>query len=178
MAFHVRRGSGAVLPALVAAVNALRPAMAAAGQHFHADITSVAGGDFTAPISVPAEITAPRATDLPTLLRLCADVGGKLSVHFRDALAHRTADTASALASGPPLDLTQAQAFLNDCKAKWNAHLTRAGVHYTNDAPNAIGAPDATNLQTAMDLANTIRAVLTPHITSAPAGAAIVLTEP
>jgi hypothetical protein len=178
MAFHVRRGSGAVLPALVAAVNAVRPALATAGQHFHADVTSVPGGDFTAPTAVAAEIIAPRATDLPTLLRLCADIGGKLSVHFRDRIAHRAADTASALANPSPIDLPGAQAFLNDCKAKWNAHLTRAGIHFTNDAVNAIGAPDATNLQTAMDLANTIRAVVTPHLTNAPAGAAIVLTEP
>jgi hypothetical protein len=179
MAIHVRRGSGAVLTALVAAVNGIRAQLAAAGQHFHADVTSISVGDFEAPRAVQLEVSSPRATDLNSLLRLVADIAGKVGVHVRDVSAHLATDPASALAiAGAPVDLPQAQAILNDAKAKWNGHLTRAGVHVTNDTTNGITAPDATNLQTAIDLANTFRAVVNTHIASAPPGHAVVLIGP
>jgi hypothetical protein len=178
MAIQVRLGSGAVLAAVVTALNALRVQLAAAAQHYHADVTSWSTGDFEAPRANPLEITAPRATDLASLLRLCGDIAGKHAVHVRDAVAHRAADTASLVASATPVDLPQAQAFINEAKAKWNGHLTRQGVHVTNDAANGITAADATNLQTAIDLANTYRAVFNTHIANAPPGHAVVLIGP
>jgi hypothetical protein len=138
-------------------------------------VTSTTGGDFTTPTIVPATFVSPPASDLPSLLRLCGEIAGRLGMHFRDAYAHRAADTASALANGAPTTLAQALSFLNDAKAKWNAHLTRAGAHLTNDIANAIGAPDATDQQTAQDLANTIRVVFAAHIQNALPGAFVEL---
>ena len=175
MPIQVRKGSGAFEYAMVAAFNALRLALAPAGSFVHAEVTSTTGGDFTTPTIVPATFAAPPASDLPSLLRLAAEIAGRLGLHFRDTFAHRAADGASALAKPAPTSLAEATAFLNDAKAKWNAHLTRPGVHLANDAANAIGAPDATDQQTAQDLANTIRVVFSPHIQNALPGAFVEL---
>lgn len=175
MPIQVRKGSGSFEYAMVAAFNALRSALAPAGAFVHAEVTSITSGDFTTPTIVPATFASPPASDLPSLLRLCAEIAGRLGIHFRDHFAHVAIDTASALANGAPTTLVQALPFLNDAKAKWNAHLTRQGVHLTNDNANAIGAPDATDQQTAQDLANTIRVVFAAHIQNALPGAFVEL---
>jgi hypothetical protein len=177
MPIQVRKGSGAFEYAMVAAFNALRSALAPSGTFVHAEVSSSTGGDFTSPKVVPSTFTLPPASDLPSLLRLCTEIAGRLGLHFRDMYAHRASDGASALAKPAPTTLAEAMAFLNDAKAKWNAHLTRQGVHLANDIANAIGAPDAIDQQTAQDLANTIRVVFAAHIQNALPGAFVELTS-
>jgi hypothetical protein len=177
MPLAIRRGSGAVEYALVSQFNALRHVVALGAGLFHLEITSVSSGDFTAPVASPLVFASAPATDLPSLLALCAELAGRHRVHTRDGFAHVAADTQDDLAKGAPAALADALAFVNDAKAKFNAHLSQQGVHVAND-PNKITAPDATDLQSAMDLANTYRALFNTHIQAAPPGASIELLEP
>ena len=178
MAISVRKGSGAVLPALVAAVNELRQVAASSWGVVHADVTSVTSGDFQNPVTTPAVFLAGPAVDLPSLLSLCAELAGRHVHHTRDTRAHRAADRTNALAHPVPVALADAEAFLIDAKAKWNAHQTQAGVHYTNDASDAITAPDATDFPSAIFLANAYRAAYANHIQNALFGASVDLIEP
>ena len=175
MAIQVRRGTGAVLPALVWCFNTLRAGLADASQFFHRDTTASTVGD--PPTVVPAVFGSPPASDLPSLLTLCAEIAGRHVYHLADAFAHKQADGANLLANGPPVDLPTAITFLNDAKAKWNAHLVQAGVHVNND-PQAITAPNAADLQTSMDLANTYRAVFDAHIQNAFPGVSLQVIAP
>jgi hypothetical protein len=121
---------------------------------------------------------APPAADLPSLLALCGELGGRHALHLRDAFAHRAADAANALANGAPATLAAAEVFLTDAKAKWNAHQAAQGVHYTADVQDVITAADATDLPSAIALANTYRAVYAAHIQNALFGASVQLLEP
>jgi len=177
MALQVRSGSSGAFAALVAAFNATRAALAQPGSFVHLDTTSVTVGDFQNLSAQPAVVQAPPTTDSPSLVALCAELSARLAIHFGDTFAHHVADTASALANGPPAALADAIVFLNDAKAKWNAHLTRAGVHLTNDTANAITAPDAADEQTAQDLANTLRVVYAAHIQNALPGEFLALLD-
>jgi hypothetical protein len=177
MAIQVRRGSSAILVAVVTELNALRSTLAPSGTYVHLDTTSVTTGSFQYPTTTPAVVQAPVSVDLPSLLALCADLAARLGMHFFDAFAHHTPDGASALANGSPSALADALVFLNDAKAKWNAHLSRAGIHLTNDTANAITAPDAADEQTAQDLANTLRVVFATHIQNALPGAYVDLID-
>jgi hypothetical protein len=174
---QIRRGSGALLYAIVSTLNALRRTVALAAGQFHLEVTATTTGDFTTPAALAATFASPPASDLPSLLRLCTEIATRHTQHTRDGFAHVAPDGANALASGAPMTLPAALAFLNDAKAKYDAHLAQAGVHVVAD-PNRITAPDATDLQTAMDLANTYRALFNAHILGAPAGASIQLIDP
>ena len=175
MAIQVRKGTGAVLLALVSGFNAIRTGLAAASKFFHIDTSSYTAGD-PYPRVIPVVFGSPAATDLPSLLVLCRELAGRHAYHLGDAFAHLQADAANVLANGPPIDLPTAIVFLNDAKAKWNAHLTAQGVHVNND-PQAITAPNAADLQTSMDLANTYRAVFTTHIQNAFPGSSIQVID-
>jgi hypothetical protein len=177
MPLTIRRGSGAVQYALVAQLDALRRLVAQAAGQFHLEVSSIGGGDFTTPTLLPLVFVAPPATDLASLLTLCAEIAGRHPLHTRDAFAHLRSDTQDDLAKPAPAALADAIAFINDAKAKFNAHLSQAGVHVVND-PNQITAPNAVDLQTAMDLANTYRALFNTHIQVAPPGASIQLVDP
>ncbi len=177
MPLTIRRGSGAVEYALVAQLDALRRLVAQAAGQFHLEVSSIGGGDFTAPVALPLVFAAAPATDLPSLLTLCSEMAGRHRVHTHDGFAHLAADTQDDLAKPAPATLADAIAFVNDAKAKFNAHLSQAGVHVVND-PNPITAPNAADLQTAMDLANTYRALFNAHIQAAPPGASIQLVDP
>jgi hypothetical protein len=177
MALQVRRGSSAILSAIVAELNALRSALAPSGTYVHLDTTSVTTGGFQYSTASPAVVQAPASGDLPSLLALCADLSARFRMHFSDAFAHHAPDGTSALANGPPSALPDAIVFLNDAKVKWNAHLTRAGVHLTNDTTNAITAPNAADEQTAQDLANTLRVVFGAHIQNALPGSYVDLID-
>jgi hypothetical protein len=173
----VRRGSGGVEYALVAQLDALRRLVAQAAGQFHLEVSSIGGGDFTAPIAMPLLFAGTPATDLPSLLAVCSEIAGRHRIHTHDGFAHVVPDTQDDLAKAPPATLADAVAFINDAKAKFNAHLSQAGVHVVND-PNQITAPNAADLQTAMDLANTYRALFNTHIQAAPPGASIQLVDP
>lgn len=177
MAIQVRKGTSAIDRALIGSLNALRASVADAGRFFHRDTTSTTVGDYTTPTAVPAVFTSAPALDLPSLLRLCAEIAGRHTYHLADAFAHKQPDGTNLLANGPPIDLPTAIAFLRDAKAKWNAHLTAQGVHIVND-PQPITAPDPADLQTAMDLANTYRVVFATHIQNALPGAFLQLIDP
>jgi hypothetical protein len=177
MAIQIRKGTGSVERAVIATVNALRVWTADASAFVHRDTSSVTAGDYTTARAVPAVFASPPASDLPSLLRLCAELLSRHRYHLADAFAHKQADGVNGLANPPPDTLVTAQAFLNDAKAKWNAHLTAAGVHVNNDA-QPITAPDATNLQTTVDLANTYRLVFGVHIQNALPGAFLELIDP
>jgi len=178
MALQVRKGSGAVLPAVIAAINELRQVAASSWGVVHADVTSTNSGDWQVPSATPALFIAPPATDLQSLVILCAELAARHAHHTRDERAHRAADVTNTLAHPAPVTLADAQAFLTDAKAKWNAHQTQAGVHYTADASDTITAPDATDLASAIALANTYRAVYATHIQNALFGASIDLIDP
>jgi hypothetical protein len=173
----VRRGSDAALYALVAQFDALRRIVAQTAGQFHLEVSSVGSGDFTTPTLFPLVFASAPATDLPSLLALCGELAGRHRMHTHDGFAHLLPDTSNDLAKGPPANLADALAFLNDAKAKFNAHLSQQGVHVTSD-PNQITAPNAADLQTAMDLANTYRALFNAHIQAAPPGASIQLIGP
>ena len=175
MAILVRRGTSAVLPAVVWGFNTLRAAMADASSFFHRDTTASTVGD--PPRVLPAVFVSPPASDLPSLLTLCREIAGRHAYHLADAFAHKVADATNVLANGPPVDLPSAITFLLDVKAKWDAHLTAAGVHVHND-PQPITAPNPVDLQTSMDLANTYRALFGTHIQNAFPGASIEVIDP
>jgi hypothetical protein len=177
MAIQVRRGSNAVLAALAWSLNTLRQSVADGSAFVHRDTTSTTLGDASTPRAVPAVFSSPAVTDLPSLLRLCAELAARHTYHLADGFAHRQADGTNILANAPPSDLPSAQAFLNEAKAKWNAHLTASGVHVNND-PQPITAPNAVDLQTSMDLANTYRAVYGVHIQNALPGAFLQVIDP
>lgn len=177
MPLTVRRGSGAVEYAIVAQLDVLRREVAKAAGQYHLEVSSVGAGDFTNPVALPLVFASGSATDLPSLLRLCAEIAGRHRMHVRDGFAHLAPDTVGDLAKSPPASLADAMVFLNDAKAKLNAHLSRQGVHVVND-PNKITAPDAADLQTSVDLANTYRALYDAHIQAAPVGASIELIGP
>jgi hypothetical protein len=176
MAIQVRKGTGAVLFALVSGFNAIRVGLASASKYFHFDTTSSTVGD-PYPRVVPAVFVSPVATDPPSLLVLCRELAGRHAYHLADAFAHVQADGTNGLANGPPIDVPTAIVFLNDAKAKWNGHIAQAGVHVNND-PQAITAPNAVDLQTSMDLANTYRAVFATHIQNAFPGSSIQVIDP
>jgi hypothetical protein len=167
-----------VLLAVISALNALRSVAASSWNVVHADTTSTTNGDFQNPIAKPALFVAPAATDLPSLLLLCAELAGRHILHLRDGHAHRAADAANLLANAPPTTLAAAQVFLTDAKARWNAHLTQAGVHYATDTTDAIAVADATDLPTAIALANAYRVAFAAHIQNALYGASIQLIGP
>ena len=177
MPLTVRRGSGAVLYAIVAQLDALRRLVAQAAGQFHLEVSSIGVGDFTAPVAAPLVFAAPPATDLPSLLTLCVEIAGRHRMHTRDGYAHLAPDTQNDLSKPAPATLADAIALVNDAKAKFNAHLSQPGVHVVND-PNQITAPGAVDLQSAMDLANTYRALFNTHIQAAPPGASIQLVDP
>ena len=177
MPLTVRRGSGAVAYAVVAQLDALRRIVAQSAGQFHLEVSGTGGGDFTTPTLFPLVFIAPPATDLLSLLTLCAEIAGRHPMHTHDGYAHLVGDMQDDLAKPPPAALADAIAFINDAKAKFNAHLSQPGVHVVND-PNQITAPHAADLQTAMDLANTYRALFNTHIQAAPPGASIQLVDP
>jgi hypothetical protein len=176
MAIQIRRGTLAILPALVWAVNAMRGQLGRASSFFHLDTTASTVGD-PVPTAAPAVFLSPPAIDLPSLLTLCTEIAGRHPYHLGDGFAHLQPDGVNGLANPAPVDLPSAIVFLNDAKVKWNGHLTQAGVHLNND-PQPITAPNAADLQTSMDLANTYRALYATHIQNAFPGFFIQVIDP
>jgi hypothetical protein len=178
MAFQVRRGTDAVLAALVLAHNASRRAAGESGSFFHADVTSDAGGDHRAPTATSATVTASNATDLATSLVLVNDLRRRWLQHRNDGLAHKVADGLPALAAPVATDLASAQTLANELKADYTTHIGSTGHHYNADATNTVSAPDATNQATLNALLNELKTDFNAHIASAPAGQSIKLLEP
>jgi hypothetical protein len=133
-------------------------------------------------------IVAPPATDLPTLLALCADLRAKLNAHYAFLTSHHDADAVNPIVPIAPVDLPTALAFLNVAATSYNAHrilgealvssnalanniATEYTLHAadgvahnaTPDVTNAITAPAATNLPSLLVLCGDIRTTLNAH---------------
>lgn len=146
-----------------------------AGTHPHADITNgVAVAD---------------ASDLATLKALLNDVKAKLAAHeaaqstleeclslvnslYTGYEAHRASDTHHVIADAvniivapqPATNLAEAEALINDIKAKYNLHRSQAGVHDNNDAGNAVSSADASDLATLVTLVNEVKSDFNAHL--------------
>lgn len=90
-------------------------------------------------------VTAANATDLATLLTLCADIRTQLNAHYSNSGGsyHLVADTVNPITVAAPTDLRTAVIFLNEAKTSYNAHRTQTGVHPVNDAVNVTTALNA-----------------------------------
>lgn len=179
MAILARKTAEAVMYALVNAHNDTRRAAGVVGSFFHADVTAKAvSADFRNPVATSAAITSANASDLTTLLVLCAEIAIVHALIVADDIAHKVKDATNPLANAAPTDLATAQTFLNDAKAKFNAHIGSTTFHYTADATNTIAAANATDLPTSQTLANAYKTSFNAHIASSPLGASVRLVGP
>lgn len=179
MAISIRKGSGSVARALVAAYNALRGQIATTATKFHADITaSGTSGAWEDLSQTNYTVTAADASDLVTSITLVNSLKLIFNVHFADAVAHKAADDTNKITSADATDLASVETLVNDVKAKYNAHLSQAGVHYNNDGTNSVATVNATDQATANALANALKAAFNLHLVSAPSGASLSLVDP
>lgn len=178
MAYQVRRGTEAVLAALVTAHNNTRRAAGVVGSFFHADITQDGGGDHTAPTVATASVSATNASDLATSLTLVNQIRQRWLQHRADDLAHKVNDSLPALTAPVATDLTTAQTLANEIKADWATHIASTTHHYTADATNTIAAADATDQSSLNTLLNEIKTDFNAHIISAPGGQSVKLLDP
>lgn len=103
-----------------------------AGVHTVNDVTNV--------------IAAANATDLPSLVTLCADIRTQLNAHYANLGGgyHVPADSVNTIAHAAPTTLSQAITFLGAAKASYEAHRQLApSVHLTADVTNAVSASNA-----------------------------------
>lgn len=177
MAFTVRKGSAAVLAALVLGHNNSRRATAFVASFFHADVTSEPSGDHTVPVATAGTITAPNASDLATSLVLVNQLRKRWMNHYADDLAHKVADTTNTLAAAVATDLATAQTLANEIKADYNAHIASTTFHYTADGTNTTAAANATDQATLNTLLNELKTDFNAHIASAPAGQSIKVID-
>lgn len=178
MAIQARKTSEEILYALVEAHNSSRREATFLGTSFHADKTAQSRtGDYKSPVAVDAAVAAADASDLATLLTLCADLGRVYALHLADSRGHKVADVANAVAAPVPDDLATAQTFLNEMKADYNLHRASTTYHYTADATNAVASADGSDQATSETLANEIKTDLNAHIQGAPDGHSIELVD-
>lgn len=179
MAIQARKGTDEVLYALVNAHNNTRRATATVASFFHADVTAknVTGSrDAIAQTSV--SVASADASDLATLLTLCAEIKVLYALHMADSLAHKVADTANTVAAAVPTSLATAHTFLNEIKADYNTHRASTTYHYNADSTNTISSADSTDQSSANTLANELKTDLIAHMISAPAGQSVKLVDP
>lgn len=187
MAILARKTPDSILHALVAAHNASVRAAAIVSTSFHADVTAkTVSSDYRAPVATSAAITSANASDLPTLLTLCAELAVVHALHVGDGAtaancncgAHKVPDTTNVLANAAPTDLATAITFLNDAKTKFNTHIGSTTFHYNADATNTIAAANASDQATSNTLANAYKTAFNAHIASAQASVMVKLVGP
>jgi hypothetical protein len=165
MALTARKNPDAMIFALVAAHNAAQRAYTLNETTYpHADITSVPGGDYTAPTSTAVANAAAAATTLGTTLTSANESKRIANLHMADALAHEAADADHLISSPDATDQTTANTLLNELKTDLNLHFLDADSHYTADATNVVDAADATDAGSSQTLADDIKAKLNAHI--------------
>jgi hypothetical protein len=174
MAIIARKGHVAASLFVATQYNLLRQSIATSSSMFHADVTSYPAGDGA---SAPLSVTAATAADLPTSIALANQLTSYFNVHAADALAHKAADTANAIATPAAADLPTSIALANAIKAKFNAHLVQSGVHCTNDATNTNATAAATDLPTTIALLNAMKGNFNAHFVSCPAGQCIKVVD-
>lgn len=170
-----RKGSSAVLAAVVDQLNKLREL--SVSTNFHVTKTGVPAAVSDPPGASALQVTAPNATNLATSLVLVNEIAAVYNVHAQDALAHNTA-VSPALSSPLATDLATAQTLANEIKGDYGTHLAAAGVHFTNDATNTIAAADATDQTSLNTLLNELKTDLNAHINAALGGESIKLVGP
>lgn len=171
----VRKGSNAVLQAVVDQLNKLREL--SVGSNFHAGKTSVPAAESDPPTESALQVTAPNATNLATSLVLVNELAAVYNAHAVDALAHNTA-VSPVLSSPLATDLATAQTLANEIKGDYGTHLAAAGVHFNNDATNTIAAANASDQGTLNTLLNELKTDLNAHINGALGGSSIQLVGP
>ena len=175
MAYKVRNIYADIVQALVRANNDLVEENV--GSFFHADITSVTSGTYTAPVSTSFTIATANATDTATATTLVNDEKVKINVHFADTYGHDSAVSAQ-VATAVATDLATALTLANALKAARNTHNSASNVHFNNDGTNVTAAADATDEASLVTLVNEIKVDHNAHIISAPPGAMIQLVAP
>lgn len=170
----VRKTPDAMLFALVAAHNQAQ--VDAVSTSFHANKTTVPGGEYQSPTTTRVIISAATATDTATLLVMVNELKTDINIHFVDAGAHDTAVSA-VVTTATATNTATAVALANALKAAYNVHLADTGVHYNDDATNAVTNANATDLATALTLVNELKGDFNNHIASAPSGSYIQLVD-
>jgi len=175
MAYRVRKHDEHMAFALVAAWNAKQEA--AVASFFHADITQISSGHFTAPVVASQIISAANSSSEGTAVTLSNQLLDYINNHFADTFAHNTAVSA-AMTTARATDLASAITLGNAIKAAYNTHLSAANVHFNNDGTNTIAAANATDQTSVNTLLNELKTDFNAHIISAPTGAMIRLVAP
>jgi len=173
MAITIRKIPGALMFGVALALNAfVRAFVDNETTLAHYDITSTAGGDYTAPTSSPLQVVSSSTADLAHVITMAEEIRAVLVVHLSDAIAHKVADTTNlaliTLTAVPTAtDQATVNTLLNAISTALTAHDSQSGVHAHNDGTNLITAPAATNLATSKALAADARAQTNAHITTA-----------
>jgi hypothetical protein len=170
-----RKGSSAVLAAVVDQLNKLREL--SVGSNFHVTKTGVPAAVSDPPGASALQVTAPNATDLATSLVLVNQIAEVYNAHAVDALAHNSA-VSPVLSSPVATDLATAQTLANEIKGDYGTHIAAANVHFNNDATNTIAAADASSQGTLNTLLNELKTDLNAHINGALGGESIKLVGP
>jgi hypothetical protein len=170
MAYMVNKKLDEVVYAAQKAIRDLR--VNGIGSSVHVDKTTlVMTGDHLNPTPATLTVSAANASDLATLLTLCAQIRAVAIAHAKDANAHKVADsTFLAAIPAEPTDLATAITFLNAVKAAYGTHIASTTFHYTADATNTIVAANASDQATSQTLANELKTDVTAHIAAALAG--------
>ena len=180
MAITVRSGELDHVDQVLAQINQLRAAVAAAASKYHADITSTSSGNNVAGYTTTALTVNAANGDgtVGTLVALCADLKAKYNGHLADALAHKVADTTnnSTLSSGT--DLTSCETFLNDLHTKYTAHIGSTTFHYVADSTNTDGSAAASSQATSDTRAGAIKTAFNAHMQTAPQGSCFNVKNP
>jgi hypothetical protein len=182
MALLARKGTDAVQYALVKAHNDTRRELAVQGSFFHADVTSVEGGDFTSPSATALAVAHATATDHNTAADMAAEFATKFNLHLADTLAHKVADTTDKVTAALPTHATSEAdlaTFVTALKAKFDTHIASTTYHYTADTANsASGVSDATDDASSVTLINALKTKFNAHVLGAPAGYSVDLVSP
>jgi hypothetical protein len=187
MSLSARKVPDVLLFAAVTAHNLeVRDRVASSTSYPHADVTSLAGGNYTAP-TLTQYLVAGSAVDLPSTMAVAESARRVLQAHLQDAGAaatlwggaHKSADGTNlaliTLTAAPTsVDLPSVIIVLNALKSACNPHVNQTGVHFTADGTNTISAAAASDLPSSETLAAAIQTFVNAHV--AFAGATTTVT--
>jgi len=91
-------------------------------------------------------ITTTNASDLPSLLTLCASIKTKFNSHIIDTAGgiHNSADATNTITEAVPTDLASSLRFLYNVSVHYAGHIANATVHLTADTTDVVTASLAT----------------------------------
>lgn len=141
------------------------------GSIFHADASTA--------------ISAPTASDLPTVLVLANAIKAAYNLHIASVCsastgqgAHLSVDAANAITSPDATNQGTANTLLIELKTDYNVHRASAVFHHTADSTNVIASADATDLATSIALANELKTDINLHFAAAFTHQALALVNP